>query len=255
MICTMPSKKASFVLNRYYKNRTKRVHRKIQKFTIPSKQVIPLHIYQTWHDKQSIPLPVQQSIDKIKEQNPEFEHHLYDEKECQQFISNYFPKKVVEAYDSVVPKAIKCDLWKYCMMYQKGGVYLDSKYYGIDGFKFIYLTDKEYYCSDFNEKTGAVYNAIFICKPKNPQMLKSIHQYVKNIEEKYYGSHELCVGPLMLSPFFHSFDLKHIIVNKRKKYILYKGYPILKYNENYSNIKSQKKNHWITLWKEKKLYV
>jgi hypothetical protein len=251
----MSSKKANFQTGHYFKNRTKRVHRKKMSFTTPLKPVIPLHIYQTWHDKQSIPLTVQNSIDKIKEQNPEFEHHLYDEKECRHFIKDHFPKKVVDSYDSVVHKAIKCDLWKYCMMYQKGGIYLDSKYYGIDGFKFIYLTDKEYYCADFNEKIGAVYNAIFICKPKNPQMLRAIYQCVKNTEEKYYGSHELCVGPLMLSHFFRSFELKHIIVNKRKKYIVYKGHPILKYDEKYSKIPSQKKNHWIHIWKEKKLYV
>jgi mannosyltransferase OCH1-like enzyme len=76
----MPSKKANFLVNRYFKNRTKRVHRKKISFTTPLNPVIPLHIYQTWHDKKNIPLPVQKSIDKIKEQNPEFEHHLCDTK-------------------------------------------------------------------------------------------------------------------------------------------------------------------------------
>ena len=33
---------------------------------------------------------------------------------------------------------------------------------------------------------------------------------------------------------------------------MYKGHPILKSNEY---VKGNTKNHWITLWKEKKLYV
>ena len=247
----MPDKKASVLVNRYFQNRTKRVHRKKRSFTIPSKQVIPLHIYQTWHDKQSIPLPVQQSINKIKEQNPEFEHHLYDTQECRQFISDHFPN-VVEAYDSVAANALKADIWRYCVMYEKGGVYLDAKFYGIDGFKFIYLTDKEHFCSDFNEKLGAVSNGLFICKPKNPIFLKAIHQFVKNTKEKYYGPTAICIGPLMLAPFVSDFSIYHIIVNNHNKYYVYKGHPILKSNE-YVKGKS-KKNHWITLWHEKKLY-
>ena len=247
----MPAKKASVLVNRYFQNRTKRVHRKKRSFTIPSKQVIPLHIYQTWHDKQSIPLPVQQSINKIKEQNPEFEHHLYDTQECRQFISDHFPN-VVEAYDSVAANALKADIWRYCVMYEKGGVYLDAKFYGIDGFKFIYLTDKEHFCSDFNEKLGAVSNGLFICKPKNPIFLKAIHQFVKNTKEKYYGPTAICIGPLMLAPFVSDFSIYHIIVNNHNKYYVYKGHPILKSNE-YVKGKS-KKNHWITLWHEKKLY-
>jgi len=249
----MPSKKANVLVGRYFKNRTKRVHRKKMNFTTPLHPVIPLHIYQTWHDKKHIPLPVQQSIDKIKEQNPEFEHHLYDTKECRQFISDHFPKNVVEAYDGVAANALKADLWRYCVMYEKGGIYLDSKFYGIDGFKFIYLTDKEHFCSDFNEKLGAVSNGLFICKPKNPFFLKAIHQFVKNTKEKYYGPTALCIGPLMLAPFVSEFSIYHIIVNNRNKYYLYKGHPILKSNE-YVKGKS-KKNHWITLWNEKKLYV
>ena len=252
MICSIPTDRSTFILNRYYKNRTKRVHRKKQNFSIPKKIVIPLHIYQTWHDKTDIPLPVQQSINKIKEQNPEFEHHLYDSKECRQFIQDHFPE-LVEAYDSVVANALKADIWRYCVMYQNGGIYLDSKFYGIDGFKFIYLTDKEHFCSDFNEKLGAVSNGLFICKPKNPFFLKAIRQFVKNTKEKYYGSHSLCIGPLMLAPFVKRFTIYHIIVNNINRYYLYKGHPILKSNE-YKKGKSKRK-HWITIWKEKKLYV
>ena len=38
--------------------------------------MIPLHIYQLWHNKE-MP-PVKESIQRLKEQNSEFEH-LYDE--------------------------------------------------------------------------------------------------------------------------------------------------------------------------------
>jgi hypothetical protein len=219
--------------------------------------VIPLHIYQVWHDLKEMPTSVKESIELIKEQNPEFEHHLYDEVMCRKFIQDNFPKKVVDAYDSIVPHAIKADLWRYCIMYKMGGIYLDSKYYGIDGFKFITLTSKEYFCSDIPKSGSGIYNAILICKPKNKIMLKSIHGVVKNVENNYYGSSPLSIGPLMMKTFFSPNDkieLKHTYTNIIKRYINYKGHRILKYNEKYQKEKAQQLNHWVVYWKSKNLY-
>jgi len=219
--------------------------------------VIPLHIYQVWHDLKEIPSSVRESIHLIKEQNPEFEHHMYDETMCREFIEKNFSKKVLHAYDSIVPHAIKADLWRYCIMYKKGGIYLDSKYYGINGFKFIQLTGKEYFCVDIPNSGSGIYNAILICKPKNKIMLQCIQQVVKNVDEKYYGVNPLSIGPLMIKKFFRSdyhFELIHTYTNKIKRYINYKGERILKYHEEYQKEKAQKSDHWTTYWKNKKLY-
>jgi mannosyltransferase OCH1-like enzyme len=48
--------------------------------------VIPLHIYQVWHNFKDMPTSVKESIQLLKEQNPEFEHHLYDEGMCRDYI-------------------------------------------------------------------------------------------------------------------------------------------------------------------------
>jgi hypothetical protein len=71
-------------------------------------------------------------------------------------------------------------------MYTLGGVYIDSKYTGMHGFKFIYLTDREYFCRDIKEADSGIYNAFMICKPGNKKLLQSIKQFVKNnpIHEK-----------------------------------------------------------------------
>jgi len=165
--------------------------------------VIPLHIYQVWHDFKEMPSSVKESIQLLKEQNPEFEHHLYDEAMCREYIQKNFPKRVVKAFDKVVPCALKADIWRYCILYKKGGVYLDSKYYGIDGFKLITLTDKEYFCRDVKIAQSGIYNAFIICKPGNKKLLQTIKQFVKNTEENYYGHTLFSVGPLMMKKFLH----------------------------------------------------
>ncbi len=49
------------------------------------KTVVPLDIYQTWHTK-DLPPKMKECVDKLKQDNPEFTHHLYDDAMCRQFI-------------------------------------------------------------------------------------------------------------------------------------------------------------------------
>ena len=258
MICLDTRKNAERIRKLRFKNRTRRIyHATPFNKLVPKEKVIPLHIYQVWHDT-NLPSSVRESINLIKEQNPEFEHHLYDEVKCRKFIDDHFPKKVLHAYDEI-PYAIKADLWRYCILYVKGGIYLDSKYYGIEGFKLIHLTDKEYFCKDSSLSFSGIYNAILICKPRNKIMLQCIHKVLQNVENKYYGSTPWCIGPLMVRSFFttlqfNKLELKLDFQNNKKLYIVYQGHRILKYNEKYNVEKAQNSEHWIQYWKQGNLY-
>ena len=224
------------------------------------KPIIPLNIYQVWHSKTELPGSVKESIEILKKQNPEFTHHLFDEKECRDYLKNNFPKEILNTYDTIIPHALKADLWRYCFLYKNGGIYLDSKYYGMSGFKFILLTDKEYFCKDIDHSLGGIYNAILICKPKNKILLKAIKEVVKNVKNKYYGPSAHCpTGPGMLKSFFSqeqldNLELKHEFINDNLRYINLNDYRILKYHEDYKNEKEQKNNHWTIYWKSKTMY-
>lgn len=224
------------------------------------KPVIPLNIYQVWHSKTELPKSVKESIEILKKQNPEFTHHLFDEKECRDYLKNNFPKEILNTYDTIIPHALKADLWRYCFLYKNGGIYLDSKYYGMSGFKFILLIDKEYFCKDIDHSLGGIYNAILICKPKNKILLKAIKEVVKNVKNKYYGPSAHCpTGPGMLKSFFSqeqldNLELKHEFINDNLRYINLNGHRILKYHEEYKNEKEQKNNHWTIYWKSKTMY-
>ena len=111
--------------------------------------------------------------------NPTWEYRYVNHRDRAEFVKTEDP--VLYTHFEKLAPITQADIWRYCVMYEKGGVYLDAKFYGIDGFKFIYLTDKEHFCSDFNEKLGAVSNGLFICKPKNPIFLKAIHQLLQEL--------------------------------------------------------------------------
>ncbi len=55
-------------------------------------------------------------------------YYLYNDADCRAFIRSAFPPAVVAAYDRLIPTAFKADLWRYCVLYKFGGVYLDVKY-------------------------------------------------------------------------------------------------------------------------------
>jgi hypothetical protein len=56
---------------------------------------------------------------------------------------------------------------------------MDIKYNCVNGFKFISLTEKEYFVRDRPE--DCVYTALISCLPKNQIMLNCINKIVENI--------------------------------------------------------------------------
>jgi hypothetical protein len=55
-------------------------------------------------------------------------HYLFNDDACREFLAMTFPTDLVYAYDRLIPTAFKADLWRYCILYMFGGVYMDIKY-------------------------------------------------------------------------------------------------------------------------------
>ena len=136
-------------LQRFYRKNIPKVIKQsiinILNIPYPLKQdynpVIPLNIFQTWHTKKLPPL-MENAVNKIKLLNPRFNHQLFDDYDCREFIKKNFTLEILNAYDSLIPGAYKADLWRYCILYKLGGIYLDIKYIPHNGFRFISLTEK-----------------------------------------------------------------------------------------------------------------
>ena len=224
------------------------------------KTEIPLNIFQTWHTKDLPPL-MNQTVEYIKSLNPAFTYRLFDDIECYNFIKNNFDKVILDAFDKLIPGAYKADLWRYCVLYKLGGIYLDIKYKPVNDFKFINLAEKEHWVLDCDKK--GIYNALMVCKPANNILLQAINQIVENVKNNYYGESSLHpTGPLLLARYFNenekkNFDMKHnIFENANNRLIYFNKYIILKtyvgYIEEHDN--NKKVNHYSSLWGEKRIY-
>jgi mannosyltransferase OCH1-like enzyme len=242
-------------------------------FTPNMKYNIPLKIYQTWHTKDLPPL-MRKYTELLQKTNPEFEYHLYDDNDCKEFIRKHFDSDVLMAFEKLVPGAYKADLWRYCILYINGGIYIDIKYVCINQFKLISFLDKEYYVLDRdvfdldnlinNQKPKkGIYNGLMVCKPKNKLLLILIKQIVKNVKNKFYGYNSLNpTGPILFADMYtkyvkkindNDFELKYLSDGMS---ISYNNVPILEIYEEYrtESFFNQKVSHYGKLWNERKIY-
>jgi mannosyltransferase OCH1-like enzyme len=244
-------------------------------YNYPKPQVIPRKLFQMWHSKE-LPPKMQENVESLKKKNPELEYFLYDDKECANFIKTHFSENVLKAYNKLLPAAYKADLWRYCVMYIHGGVYLDIKYKCVDGFKFVDIMDREHFVLDTdpgNWKPGTygIYNAFIIAKPGNPSFLKYIQSIVHHTQINYYGYNPLYpTGPGLLGELYFGnildnisdnirklddFDLVHDNINKTA-FVIYKNQIILQEYPEYRMEQKAKQNHkhYGELWKERAIY-
>jgi len=234
----------------------------IQRNIYAFNSIIPKNIFQTWYTK-NLPPKMKESVELLKKQNPEFNHFLFDDDDCREFIQENFDVDVLKAFDSLIPGAYKADLWRYCVLYVYGGIYLDIKFHCVNNFKLITLTEEEHFARDY--LISGVYNAVMISLPKNEILLKSINQIVINVKNKYYGP--TCLhptGPALLGTFFtqnekNAFKLFHIEKLNAKgvsKYVYCNTTLILEnYTEYFNEQKKHKKvDHYGELWNAKNIY-
>jgi mannosyltransferase OCH1-like enzyme len=238
--------------------------KKLLKIPYPLKRnfnpVIPLNIFQTWHTKQ-MPKLMEHNVEYIKRLNPAFKYYLYDDNDCHNFIKDNFSQDVLNAFNSLIPGAYKADLWRYCILYKLGGIYLDIKYRPVNGFRFINLCEKEHWVLD-NDNTG-IYNALMVCKAGNPILLNAINQIVNNVKTKNYGNSCLePTGPHLLSRYFNAnekkrFDMKHsYFSNHNNRFIYFNNYIIFKSYNGYlqEHSKNKKVEHYSILWGRRSIY-
>ena len=154
-------------------------------------------------------------------------HYLFHDAACREFIEREYPPDVLMAYDRLIPTAFKADVWRYCVLYKYGGVYLDAKLGWQEGGASggtEQLTLRAIVNRFFESGRGGgggggggglglglragggdvfvlerdgvglwpprrfgVHNAFMIVKPKNPILLECIYRIVSAAKKKLYA--------------------------------------------------------------------
>ena len=154
---------------------------------------IPKNIYQTFLSS-NLPDEIKQIIDNNKKMCRDYNFIFYDDNDCELFIKNNFDENVYKAYMSInsVYGAMKADFFRYCILYKKGGIYLDIK--SIIKYPLCMIIKEDDDClldllcynNEPWRKNSPTYEQwILMFSPEHPYLLEVINTMVYYIQEKY----------------------------------------------------------------------
>jgi len=164
--------------------------------------MIPKIIYKTGPFKEeNIPESIKKIFNNTLQNQPEYKIEYYDDDRCREFLNENFPPEILESYDNIIPGAYKADLFRYCLLYKKGGIYTDLPLnFGVP---ISSLIDHEkndlVLVNDMAHPTipdPGIQISFMAAIPNHPVYKKAIEMAVETIKNKEYGIDELDVmGP------------------------------------------------------------
>jgi hypothetical protein len=235
---------------------------------------IPRRVFLTWHSKE-MPPKMRENVETLCRENPDFEVFLYDDADCREFVARFFGPIVCAAYDRLVPGTYRADLWRYCILWYYGGIYLDIKVRLVGGARLRDFVDAEHFVRERDgywapESAIGIYNAVLICRPRNPLLWDCIQTIVKNVRGGYYGFNPLYpTGPGMMGDLYAAarrgrgaaaadgvpdFDMFHLPTLGQ---VVYKDKLVMEHYPEYRDEqqKDPKYKSYYALWREGKIYA
>jgi hypothetical protein len=137
---------------------------------------IPKILHQTYKSRDIVPNKV---FSNIKKYASDYEYRFYDDKDCIDFLTKYFHKNVINAYNHATVTAHKADLFRYCLLYIYGGIYLDIKTELIKPLNEIFTDNYIYSVLSINKNT--IYQGIIATPPRNNFFLILINNFINII--------------------------------------------------------------------------
>ena len=160
---------------------------------------IPNVIHQTFISK-LLPVEIVNIIRHNKKICSDCIFIFYDDNECDNFIKNNFEENIYNAYRQINPVygAMKADFFRYCVLYIKGGIYLDIKSV-INYPVFKILKPNDICVLDLprnNLERWRVHSPTYeqwllMFAPNHPYLLEMINQMVHYIETKYIPDNKM----------------------------------------------------------------
>ena len=148
--------------------------------------MIPNAIYQCWNSTRIPETILKKTLQNIPNN---CKHVLFTVEEAR----NYMKKRgdvyleLFDAYDKIPHKV---DLWRYCILYDKGGMYLDADCVLLSSLHSLMNYGCFFVTNDRGEKN--IFNGFFGTRPKNP-ILKEMIDFMVNTGTKFKDYYYNCI--------------------------------------------------------------
>ena len=118
-----------------------------------------------------------------KKLNPDFEIELFDDEKCIQFLQDNYGSIYVDIFKYIPDGPIKADFWRLCILFKKGGIYIDADNEPIVPLHNFLEPNVDFITCSSYHKNGYYFNPNFIvCKPDNIFIKEAINIYLKLYE-------------------------------------------------------------------------
>jgi len=239
---------------------------------IDDKGIIPKNIFKTGiDDYNKINKDLFSLFNKTIDENPGFKIEYYSDKGSREFVKNNFNKRVLDTYDKLIPGAYKADLFRYCILYKRGGIYSDlsqnfllplEDFIDFENDNLVLVKDRNLrniIGDNIGESVEGIQISFMASRPNNYIYLNAINEIIKNCENKYYGGTAMSpTGPQLFQKMVNNYDGEYRIdLYFNGTYIIDKNtnkHFILNRLKNHYNMILKNKKHYFYLWMNKNIY-
>ena len=224
---------------------------------------IPRIIYKTGFEEKNNLNEEVKNLFKLTEKNNNVKIRYFSDSDCINFIKKNYNKDVVNAFNKLKPGSFKADLFRYCILYKKGGIWSDLTD------KFLISIDD---IIDFNKdnlvlvedriespfKYPGIQISFMATKPNSIIFKKAIDKVVDNCKKNNYGKNPLDVtGPYVFRNIFEKekdkLNYKMDIKFNGKYYLLKKNNQKIILNKSISRDKlkkilNQTTKNYVSMW-------
>ena len=138
-------------------------------------------------------------------------------------------------------------LWRLCVLYIHGGIYLDVKFLCVGDFRLYELLDSTHFALD--SKKEYISNGLMVTMPSNPLLMDAIQQIVQNVSTRNYCKSPLHItGPKLLIDILK--DNCDILWDSDSFSYTYNRKILEKYRSYYSECS----NYYTEAWRERRVY-
>ncbi len=170
-------------------------------------------------EPEDIPPLIQGAIKTVRNVFNDCSYTLYDNEKIVNLIKNNIGEEALKAYKKINPYANKASFARYCIIFLKGGWYVDlsikmssqmigQKIHIPDEIDFLGFKDfgDGFIPSSLNY---SIQNSIFYSKPNNKILQKAIEIVIENCKKENFGVSPICTtGPGVLGRAYASIGAK-----------------------------------------------
>eukprot|EP00038_Savillea_parva_P008268 m.175840 g.175840 ORF g.175840 m.175840 type:complete len:501 (+) comp14058_c0_seq1:253-1755(+) len=146
---------------------------------------IPWRLYMTYFNTSRIPRKVHTALEQHA---PAYTVKIFDDRQCMEYLRRWYGPRVARRFECTPNGAHRADLFRYALLYHRGGVYMDVKTVLTRPLREVF-TDRRRAYTVLSTIGATVYQGVLATPPRNPALWRMLQAFLASspdeIEQRY----------------------------------------------------------------------